>query len=297
MDEVINMNIKNFIDLHVHIGPEPIPRKFTISEIVKKQAGKIKGLALKNHFYPTTPMIESDEKIQLIGSVTLNNYIGGLNSDAVYASAKLQQPIIVWFPTINAENFLKQGKHEIPIEWVGKNFKSRYSKDITPVKITKNNILVPEAREVLNAIKQNNCILATGHITWREAKILVKEALKIGIEKIIVTHPIYQLINMPVRVQKELAQNKGVYIEQCYTMYSIDKIPVGKIADQIKIIGAENCIISSDVGQMNSPSPSEAMKKFCRLLTKQGITKKELRIMGEVNPKKLIYPNANKYNR
>ncbi|MBI2085208.1 MAG: hypothetical protein HYT71_01710 [Candidatus Aenigmarchaeota archaeon] len=49
-------------------------------------------------------------------------------------------------------------------------------------------------------------------------------------------------IGMPISVQKELAKNKGVYIEQCYSMYSIDKISMEKIAEQIKKIGAEKCI-------------------------------------------------------
>ncbi|MFA6072895.1 MAG: DUF6282 family protein [Candidatus Woesearchaeota archaeon] len=289
------MKVTEFIDLHVHIGPEVLPRKYTVNKIINKQKGKIRGMALKNHFYPTLPLIESEETrdesdLILLGSVTLNNYIGGLNPDAIYASAKLsKRPIIVWFPTINADNFLKRSKYEIPPEWVGGNFKSRLSDEIKGINIMDDKMnLIEDAKKVLKAIKDNNCILATGHVSSEEARILVIEANKLGIKKIIVTHPIYQQIDMPIEIQKELASYDGVYIEQNYAMYAIDKIPIERIVQQINAIGAEKCILSSDVGQINSPSPSEALEEFTELLEVQGISVEDLRTMGEINPRKLI---------
>lgn len=287
------MNVKNFIDLHVHIGPEIFPRKFTVSRIIKEQKGKIRGMALKNHFFPTMPLIISgggSEELMLIGSVTLNSYLGGLNPDAIYASAKLSKmPIIVWFPTINAENFLRKSNYKIPQEWVGRGFVSRpLNKGIAIQIIKENDELTEETIGVLKAIKQNDCILATGHVSWKEAKILVEKANKMGIKRIIITHPIYQLIDMPIAVQKELGKYEGVYIEQSYAMHSIDKIPIEKIAEQIKYVGARKFIISSDMGQLTRPSPNEALEKFTELLKGQGITEDELIIMGEKNPRKLL---------
>ena len=286
------MDVKNFIDLHMHIGPEILPRKFTVRKIIELEKDKIRGMALKNHLYPTAPLIKSEEsgELLLIGSVTLNNYVGGLNPDVVYASAKISKtPIIVWFPTINADNFLNGSRYEIPPEWVGDGFKSRLSKDVRGIRILdKEENLTKEGYAVLLSIKENNCILATGHISWQEAKKLVEGAVQLGIEKIIVTHPIYQLIGMPLDVQKELASKKGVYIEQNYAMYLIDKIPIEEIAMQIREVGPEKCIISSDMGQISSPSSSEAMGRFSDLLLEQGLTENEVRIMGEVNPRKLI---------
>jgi predicted metal-dependent phosphotriesterase family hydrolase len=92
---------------------------------------------------------------------------------------------------------------------------------------------------------------------------------------------------MPIHVQKELA-DMGALIEQCYSMYSIDKIPISKIARQIKLLGAKNCILSSDVGQIFSKNPSEALADFMFLLEKEGITKQELRQMLVNNPIRLL---------
>lgn len=284
------MDIKNFIDLHMHIGPEVIPRKFTVQELVEEENGRIRGMALKNHFYSTTPLIKgaaSEGKPLLIGSVTLNNYVGGLNPDAVYAAASLsKRPIIVWFPTIHAENFLSQSKYETPSEWGASS--ARLSGEIKGIKILANRNLTDEAMNVLETVKENECVLATGHISWQESKALVEEAIDIGIRKIIITHPIYQLIDMPIQVQAELSSNKGVYIEHNYAMYLIDKIPIEKTAGQIKSVGPEKCIISSDMGQTGNPAPSKALEVLADLLKRCSITEKELKTMGEGNPANII---------
>ena len=257
---------------------------------MKQESGKIGGAALKSHFFPTISMIKTVKKsdMKLIGSITLNNYIGGLNPDAIYASANLSEyPIIVWFPTIHAKNFLEKSEFEIPSEWVSDpKFRSRKSSEIRPIIITENGKVTEQTKKVLEAIKNTGSILATGHITWQEAEILAKEALKMRI-KTILTHPIYQRINMPVNVQKRLVK-MGAYSETCFSMYFIDKIPIEKIVSQIKEIGAEGMIISSDVGQAFAKPPSEALEEFATLLSKNGISEKELRTMMVDNPSKLI---------
>lgn len=279
--------IRRSIDLHVHIGPEIIPRKFnSVESLVKAEKGKIKGLALKNHFYPTQPFInqvKNQQGLTLIGSLTLNSFQGGLNPSAIYANALISNlPTIVWLPTISAKNFLKKNKYEVPPEWINNNqIKSRLANQAPIVKINQN------LNSVLKQIKKSKAILATGHITWQESLKVIKQAQQIGIKKIILTHPIYQPINMPINQQKKLAK-KGIIIEQCYSMYSIDKIPIKNIVQQIKSIGANNCILSSDVGQKFSPNPSQALYLFDNLLIKNGLTIQELETMLVINPQKLL---------
>lgn len=284
--------LRQAIDLHVHIGPEVIPRKYTVETLIKAEQDKLTGVGIKNHFYPTTPFISSlkiPKNFLVIGSVTLNNYVGGSNSWIIYATAEIsKKPIIVWFPTINASNFLTKSKYEIPPGWVkNRSFKFRKSGEINGIKIVENSKITERAYRVLKAIKNTNAILATGHISWLEAKILVEKAVDLNIEKIIITHPIYQIINMPIGIQKKLAE-RGAFIEHSYSMHAIDKIPIKKIANQIKAIGAKRCILTSDVGQTFSPSPSRALKDFARLLSKEGISLKEISQMMVANPRKLL---------
>lgn len=280
--------IRETIDIHYHIGPEIIPRKLSTRELIEKESGRIRGLVLKNHFYPTTPFIKDAEKkkgkLQLFGSVVLNNSVGGVNAEAVYGTSLLAaNPFFVWFPTINAKNFLMQSRYEIAPEWVAdSSFKGRRVERVTPAVLS-----YAKIRKTLMMIKEKKAILATGHISWKESISLINLASEIGLKKIVVTHPIYQRINMPIQIQKKLAK-KGCFIEQCYSMYSIDKISVKKIVRQIREVGVQSVIMSSDTGQFFSPFPSDALFDFAQKLSRLGFTEYELECMLVRNPKNLL---------
>jgi len=288
--------LQQTIDLHIHIGPEIIPRKFTLTELVDYEKGKLKGIGVKNHFFPTVAMgnpSAQDGSLFVISSVVLNHYVGGFNSDIIWASAELsEKPIIVWFPTLHTKEFLQSQKFEIPEEWIDpkmrQRLKLRPTEKIKALSVFDNGKISKEVETVLYSIKENGAILATGHLSWQESYELVKFAIeKIGIEKIIITHPIYQKIDTPIKIQKELAE-LGALIEHCYSMYSIDKIPMDKIVQQIKDVGADNCILSSDVGQTFSKSPSEALTDFISLLEQEGVTENEIKTMLIKNPSRLV---------
>lgn len=280
--------IRQTIDIHLHIGPEIIPRKYTVDTLIKDQAGKLGGAVLKNHFCATSPFLKKG-RLKLFGGIVLNNAVGGLNPQAVYAASIISnQPIMVWFPTINAENFLQKSEFEIAPEWVKKKgFAARKAKNVKLVIVTKNGRITKKAIEVLRMIKRCKAVLATGHIAWKESVLLINKARKMGIRKIVITHPIYQRIDMPISVQKMLAR-KGCFMEQSYSMYAIDKIPIAEIAKQIKQVGSKSVILSSDVGQTFSPSPSQSLKEFTILLKKEGLTQNELFEMLVKNPRRLL---------
>lgn len=289
--------LQQAIDLHIHIGPEIIPRKFILPELVDYEKGKLKGVGVKNHFFPTIAMGKpsaQDGGPFVINSVVLNHYVGGFNPDIIRVSAELsEKPIIVWFPTLHTGKFLQSQKFEIPVEWIDpkmrEKLKLRPAKSIKALSIFNSDKKISqEVESVLRVIKENDAILATGHLLWQESYELIKFTVdKIGIKKIIITHPIYQKIDMPVSIQKELTK-LGALIEHCYSMYSIDKIPMDKIAQQIKEVGADNCILSSDVGQIFSKSPSESLVDFIFLLEQEGITEDEIKTMLIKNPALLV---------
>lgn len=292
----INKLLSKSIDLHVHVGPEIIPRKYNLQKLQREESNKLFKVAVKNHFFATTSMLNNTTLADsnfIIHSVVLNRYVGGFNPNIVEAVAELANNIIiVWFPTIHAKQILSRQEYEIPLEWFGssKNMRRlKHVKNVSGLSVFGNNgKLLPAVKEVLKSIKRNNAILATGHLSYKETLSLVKYgANTLDLKKIIITHPIYRRINMPIHIQKELV-NMGAVIEHCYSMYSIDKIPIGEIASQIKEVGASNCILSSDVGQRFGKSPSEALKDFVRLLQKEGISESDIRTMLITNPRKLL---------
>lgn len=290
MKEAIKKIVRNAYDLHVHVGPEIIPRKYTAQSLAEAERGNLAGAVLKNHFYPTAAMFDrKDTKgVELFGSIVLNNSVGGMNSEAVYAAFLVsRRPLIVWFPTINSEQFLKSNKYEIAPEWVkDKALKLKAAKDVKPVLVTKNGKLLPETKQVIEMIAVVKGVLATGHIAAAESMLVARYARSLHVP-VIVTHPIYQHVDMTIVQQKALAVI-GCYLEQPYSMYSMDGIAIAKIAQQIKAVGPVSVIMSSDVGQIFSPPPSQALAEFAELLIEEGIAIKDVETMLVKNPKKLL---------
>lgn len=285
--------VANAYDLHVHIGPEIIPRKYTARTLLSSEKGKLKGAVLKNHFYPTVPMIEpnKDDGLALFGCVVLNNSVGGMNAEVVYAMSLISEnTFFVWMPTINAEQFLRCNKYEIAPEWVAdKSIKLKSAEKTSPVKVSRNGGLTPDTILTINMVAEVGAVLATGHIGSDESVLAAEYARGLGVQ-VVITHPIYQHINMPIETQKRLAK-AGCYLEQSYSMFSMDGIAIEKIAEQIKNVGADSVILSSDVGQEFSPSPSEALLDFAKKLMEVGITIEEIEKMLVENPKKILKIN------
>jgi hypothetical protein len=149
------------------------------------------------------------------------------------------------------------------------------------------NLLNKETLKVLELIAKEDLILATGHLSSKEVELLVKEALNIGVKRIIVTHPFFKATDMSIEKQVELSKLKGVFLEICYVNLQMDKIPINSYIQLIKIAGAENIILSTDLGQINSETVGEGWENYFKLLTKEGVSKDEFIQMAIENPHKI----------
>jgi hypothetical protein len=306
-EELLGGFVRDSYDLHIHCGPESLPRQFNfvgIAEELRKY--EMRGGALKSHFQYTTSwciQVMEDERfkhLRMISSVTLNWYVGGIRIDPILAAIGTRAtwenqaasqgkevhhlPIIVWFPTIHSSSNLSANEREIPLSAQGRNKShevySRLSRDIRPVTVVDNESL----DAVLDTIYRNNLILATGHLSQQESLFLVTKASKKGIKKMIITHPVYDI---SLEYQKKLV-NMGAVIEHTFAAYSVDGMSMNVIADQISAVGHQNCILTSDLGQLRQPSPPEGLMKFTDLLLKKGLTNEHVKVMLKENPRKLI---------
>jgi hypothetical protein len=151
--------------------------------------------------------------------------------------------------------------------------------------------LVPQVNRILSIVKKYNMVLANGHVSPRETFALFEAAKAMGINKMVVTHGLW--VNGSVKFTldelKKLGE-MGAYIEHCYvgflpTDFRYDPKPM---ADAIKFIGAEHCIISSDLGQYYNPPPAEGMRMFIALLLKNGLSPAEVEFMAKKNSAKLL---------
>ncbi|MEM2002505.1 MAG: hypothetical protein QXT77_07680, partial [Candidatus Methanomethylicaceae archaeon] len=60
------------------------------------------------------------------------------------------------------------------------------------------------------------------------------------------------------------------------------------VAKQIRAMGAEHCIISTDFGVYTLPTPVEGLREFIACLLDLGITSEEIKLMSAVNPAKIL---------
>ena len=269
----MGQSLKGIVDLHVHSDPDSAPRSIDALEAARicKQEG-MRALLLKNHNAPTYPMAYIVAKavpgIEVYGGLVLNRAVGGINPAAVEQAAKFKGGFakVVWMPTFDA------GSSDRPP-----------NRPYVPV--SKGGKLLPEVIEVLQLMAKYNLALATGHSTAQEHLMLTHEARKAGITRIILTHPSGVMTND----QMKEAAAEGAFVELVYhSLLGGGRLTIESYAETIRAVGAEHCILSSDLGQNDSPVHPVGWKKYIEMLKKAGISDAQIDLMARKNPAKLL---------
>jgi hypothetical protein len=285
--KLINLDelVKGSIDMHLHPGlTMGLSRVDVIEAARQAQQAGMKAVVFKSHDYSAATAAVLVNKlvpdIKVFGSICLDYENGGLNIDALEVSAKIGAKV-VWMPTFSSANSInKMRKLGLPLKGEGFSIIDKAGK------------LVAEMEPILSLIQKNNMVLATGHISPKETIVLVSEACKIGIKKVVITHPTDSEFMEEILTIDELRQltNAGAFIE--FTIIGI--LPNEFCHDPaervrvIKTIGAEYCIISTDLGQPQNPLPVEGMRLFIATLLHHGLTPEEVEIMVKTNPAALL---------
>ena len=117
---------------------------------------------------------------------------------------------------------------------------------------------------------------------------MIREALKMGINRIIVTHP----VNRMSFEQQQEAAKMGAYLEYCYgtTLEYAGKgrRTLAEYAKLMKALGPEYCIMSSDLGNAVNPVHPAGFKSYIAGLLEAGITQQEIDVMLKRNPARLL---------
>jgi hypothetical protein len=114
----------------------------------------------------------------------------------------------------------------------------------------------------------------------------------VGVKHIVVTHAMMAPIHMSIPQMKEAA-SMGAYIEFVYNglVGGYKEFEFADYARAIKTVGAEHCILGSDMGQITNPVHTEALKIYYAGLLKASITQNELDLMSRRNPATLLELN------
>lgn len=284
------VDMRGAIDMHFHPYPCIFPRLATDREIADAayQAG-MGGLLLKCHHESTVSRAMALRKdfpgMGIFGGIVLNSYVGGVNPKAVEAALQLGGKE-VWLPTIDAAFHAKMhgttGKYDVQVS-------SDARKTDSGISVVKDGELTQDARDVFSLIAQYNTILGTCHQSYEELKIIIPAARKLGVQKILLTHPFFKVPGLTLEQVQELV-SLGAIAEFGYCtvspMWAYASIPT--VAKAILALGAENCIIISDAGQRHNPMPHEALRIFAQGLFESGVPEEDVDILIQRNPAKLL---------
>ena len=151
--------------------------------------------------------------------------------------------------------------------------------------------LKDELYPIFSKIAEYDVALGTGHITIQEAKKVVKEAAKMGVKKIIVTHPLATFVNYSNEDMKEALDSGAMFLEHVFndvTRQVAFPITQKKIADAIRAIGPKHIIMSTDAGQWLNPIPAQSMGIYIKDMLDLGLSEEDVRTMVSTNPARML---------
>lgn len=276
------------VDVHIHTGPDVFPRRLDDIEaaLQAKEAG-MKAIMIKSHMNCTAGRAGIASKVTgfpVFGGIALNLPVGGLNPQAVDTALRMGAKQ-VWMPTLHSEEYLSD-ESRVPM------FSQVLKSGIKGISLLdEKGELKKEVLEILDQIAEKDVILGTGHISVKEAMILVPQAKKRGVRKIMITHPLSTMLNYTIADLKEIKGKGATMFEHNMhdtTPLMKDAIKPDYIAEAIKAVGADSAILCTDGGQARNLPPVESLQLFISQMLELGITEKEIITMVRENPSRML---------
>ena len=295
MREMVQELMKGACDLHIHAGPDIVPRLQDVVEVARDaHAAGMRAIGIKDHntntadrCYVASQMIPG---IEILGGIVLNHTVGGLNPETVDKAIKLGTKII-WMPSMDAALTIQKVRvtHETPwLEGFVKRTDPKEGLSIFKGGMEGSEIL-PEVEDILKLIADADVILDTCHLGGRETLALVKKARDIGVGKIIVCHPNCSVNLMPIDLQQELAR-LGALLSYAFLpcMPLFDRQDFRDVAQMIKEVGPDHSIFFTDFGQFPNPTVVEGVRMFISSLLAVGFKKEEVKAIACENFKRVL---------
>jgi Family of unknown function (DUF6282) len=269
------------VDVHSHSGPDTVARSLSSFAVVRQaKAAGLRAVVLKNHHVSTASLAQLAMQevggIEVFGGVALNLANGGLNAEAVRRMTEVEgkRGKIVWLPTFDAE-------HQI-----------RFSKQGRPfVAVVKDGRPVPALTEIFALIAAHDLVLASGHSSAAETLIVFEAARAAGVKRLLVTHVLADSTRVSPEQMKQFAA-LGAVMEFTWLAHlpapQGQGVPVAECVRAIRAEGPEHFLISSDLGQANTPAHTEGLRAFVAALKAAGATEREIDLLARRNPARLL---------
>jgi hypothetical protein len=283
--------LRGAYDTHLHVAPDVVPRIVDDITLARRFAALgLAGFVLKSHYNSTAERASvvraAVPGVQALGAIVLNRAVGGMNALAVEVAAR-EGARTVWLPTVDAVNESHERDappgSKVPV-WVKLQLELREQGiEIEPVPVVDGDgAVLPETRAVLERIARHGLVLATGHLAGAEIFAVVDAALEAGVAQIVVTHPEFPAQSLPVEDQRALAQ-RGALMERCFTTPHTGKVAWELWIENIRAVGAEHSVLSTDLGQVFNPPVEDGMALMVDRLLAAGFGEDEVHVMAVDN--------------
>jgi hypothetical protein len=285
--------LRGVSDLHVYCLPCVYRRLFDEIELAKQfRAMGYRAFVSKRHHCcnadSTKLVMKHVPGIQVFGGVVLNWCVGGLNPHAVDA-AILMGAKVIWMGNMHAGTlstdpfYSRYNWHNLPADHPLKTRPIQAWMKAPPINVIdlETGELAPPVYAILDLIAAaGDVILNTCHISYPECAALVPAARTAGITKIMIDHA----HRFTLEEQRALVA-MGAYLE-----YDIpkDESRHPAIAEFMRRIGPEHCVLTSGMGAETHCHPIDEMRHMMVSLRMNGLSEKEIDLMAKTTPAKLL---------
>ncbi len=278
--------LTNSIDIHVHGGSDPFERLMLEDDIAYDftDAG-CRALVFKTWYTPSASRNALVRKLVehyaqerglrptlVFGGVTLNYSQGGFNPDAVRKCLGFPGMKYVWMPMVDSYHH----RRVVYDDWSGAGLSF----------LDERGHLLPEVRQILKLVADNDLVLASGHYPFADTYRLFQEARELGVRRMEVIHPAH--IHSKHTIE-EMCRQAELGAKLMVSGLGAEAFPLHEAgplyaACQIKEVGAEHCVYGSDFGQLQNFPHIVANRWMIKLLLSYGCTKDELYQVFQVSP-------------
>jgi hypothetical protein len=305
--------LRDAIDLHAHQDPDSFGPSYgqaarsldALDLYARAKASGMRGFVIKEHLDQSAGLAYYMRKLhpdmEIFGGMGSNLTTGTkVNPWAITHMSEIKGGWgrIVWMPSWDSENSI----HKLPRRPPGYvavaqcgnlPFWINY-----PKPCPSGGELLPEVKEAIQIVARaktrdsnGDLILATGHNSPQEVRLLVQEAVKAGVKHVIITHPLLDIVDMtPAEVKEVVSMGPEIYAEFTSQFGNPGARPevVKAHIEGIRAAGVERSFVSSDTGQVNSPWQPDALANVAKTLRANGFTEHELDLLFKINPAKIL---------
>ncbi len=248
------------------------------------------GLVWKSHHGSTVEAArivdEQTDGIRVLGGLTLNAFVGGLNADAVDAAVALGARV-VWLPTIHAafhaEALGTPGGFDFQDSPLRRTFDGG-------IRIIDDSGLRTEVHEILELLDGRDVVLGTGHVSPPEIAMLTDEIRASSRRvRVLVNHALFHAPSLDQNTITDLADD-FVFFETCHlsTTAITSATTVEQVAETIRQTPRAQWVLATDSGQAKNVAPTDALRAFATSLVDHGVPRETVREMMVARPLRLL---------